>query len=274
MVSGVSDGLASARTKLKRANLHAGIARREAVRFFRRHPQPTFHAEDKREGTEVTRHVGDVIEYRIVVTTAPPELPESFSARFGDAIHNYRCVLDHIAWQLVRHGTRWPLNKKEAVRVQFPIYLAKADFLGQIGDRLPGVNADAIRFIQERQGYVGGKASNLALLGLKELSNDDKHRSLHLFLSLFRNMASEATFIRCVPVEIRNPAVRPELKEGAVMTHFSYRVTEPDPQVVVEVRPTVQIVIEDGRDFSEMLEGIRGEVTAILNAPEIIAAVT
>ena len=63
------------------------------------------------------------------------------------------------------------------------------------------------------------------------------------------------------------------MKKDAVITQFSYRVTSADLAVKMEVRPQVQIVIEDGRDFSELLEGIAVEVAEILYAPEIIASV-
>jgi hypothetical protein len=268
----MSDNLRSARTKLARANLHTGIAKREAARFFDRHPQPTFKIEP--EGDMGTVGLGTVVSARLIVGSAPPDLPPSFAARFGDAIHNYRSVLDHIAWQLVRHGGSWPLKDKWAESaVQFPIYNTSTGFIDMKDRRLPGVCADVVDFIQARHKYVGGNATNYALLGLANLTNDDKHRSLHLFASIFKTLQSEVTFTRCLPLVFRNPEVRPALKEGAVLAHFSYRVTGSNPEVTMNLTPVVQIVIEDGRDFSEMLEGIKREVTEILDAPEILAAV-
>ena len=64
------------------------------------------------------------------------------------------------------------------------------------------------------------------------------------------------------------------MKTGAVVTNFSYRVLGANPKMEMKLTPEVQIIIEDGRDFSEMLEGIATEVTEILNAPEIVSAVT
>jgi len=217
--------------------------------------------------------IGAVNRARLVVVTAPPELPASFAARFGDAIYNYRCVLDHVAWQLVCHGSRWPLTDNEARSVQFPIYDTDTAFQSNIARRLPGANPDAIGFIKARHKYAGGDATNNALVGLASLSNDDKHRELHIVATIFKTLETNVTFTDTRPVSWDNPPVRPALKPGAVLTHFSYEVTGINPKVKMNLKPQVQIVIEDGRDFSEMLEGIRGEVTEILNAPEILAAV-
>ena len=272
--STLPDSLRSAETKLKRANLHKGIANREAVRFFNRHPGPTFRV--KPEGDqEPSAAIGSINACRLVVETAPPELPASFAARFGDAIYNYRCVLDHIAWQLVLHGSSWPLPDKRAENsVQFPIYDASGDFTDKMASRLPGVHRDALDFIEARHKYVGGKATNNALLGLARLVNDDKHRQLHLFSSLFRTLQTNVRFERCEPLTWDNPPVRPALEKDAVVAHFSYLVTGRNFKVKMNLTPAVEIVDEHRRDFSEMLEGIRVEVTEILNAPEIHAAVS
>lgn len=268
----MTDALESARTKLERAKLHTRIAKREAMRFFNRYPDPTFRIEP--EGDEEPSYaIGSIFSCRIIVETALPELPSSFAARFGDAIHNYRCALDHIAWQLVMHGSRWPLPDEETFSVQFPIYKTLAAFEGNQGRRLPGVSGPAIDFIKARQKYVRGNATNNARLGLASLSNNDKHRALHVFLSLFRTLQSNVTFTNCIHVSWENPAERPAIKEGAVVTRFSCRVLASNPEVKMYLAPQVQIVIEDGRDVSEMLEGLSREIAEILNAPEIVAAV-
>jgi hypothetical protein len=265
--------LQSAETKLRRADLHKRTARREAVRFFNRHPGPTFDVEP--EGDEAPSYeIGSTVRGRIVLLSAPPELPATFSARFGDAIYNYRCVLDHIAWQLVNHGLRWPLPKRDRTAVQFPIYSTEEAFEDKRDSRLPGIDRDALRFIKARHMYERGKATNNALLTLAGLSNDDKHREIRFFLSALRGLQSNVTYTRCVPVAWENPARRPRLEAGAVVAHFSYRVIAANPKVKMDLKPQAQIVDEDWRDFSEMLEGIRAEVAQILYAPQITAAIS
>lgn len=269
-----ADPLQSARTKLARANLHKAVARRETRRFFNRCPDPAFRIEPEGDEDASSLAVGAVHRCRLVVEADLPDLPGSFAARFGDAIYNYRCALDHVAWQLVGHGSSWPLARRETFGVQFPIYSTDTDFAANRERRLPGADKAAVDFIEARHQYARGNATNDALLGLASLSNDDKHRELHVFLALFKTLETHVTFTRCRPLSWENPARRPALKAGAELARFSYRITEQDPEMKMELRPQAQIVIEDGRDFSEMLEGIAREVREILDAPEILAALT
>ncbi len=271
----MADALASARTKLARGNLHKATARREAGRFFRGHPSPTFRVEP--EGDEGFTHAGagTTFGFRVVVDSAPPDLPASFAARFGDAIHNYRSALDHVAWQLVRHGSGWPLKDERAANaVQFPIYDTLGGFRYNQSRRLPGVDQDAMAFIQARHGYVRGNATNNELLALAKLSNDDKHRALHVFAGLFRFLKSNVTFTECLPVSWENPPERPALKPGAELVRGTAVVTGPNPKVDMELRPTVEIVVEDWGDFYGTLEVVSVEVAKVLDAPEIVTAVS
>lgn len=270
----MSDPLASARAKLARGDVHKATARREATRFFNRHAHPTFRIEPEGGGGFTHAGIGTTIAFQIVVNTAPPDLPASFAARFGDAIHNYRSALDHIAWQLVRHGSCWPLEDESAENaVQFPIYSTRDGFRRNQSRRLPGVDPAAVGFIEARHKYVGGEATNDELLALKKMSNDDKHRTLHVFASLFRYLKSQVAFIQCVPVTWENPPERPALKEGAIVTRGTALVTGEHPEMHMELLPTVQVVVEEWGDFANVLEIANVEVAEVLNAPEIVAAV-
>lgn len=212
----------------------------------------------------------------MVIDRGVPELPPSFGARFGDILHNYRSVLDHIAWQLVRHGTSWPLpNDRAENAVQFPIYDTAALFDGNIDRRLPGANASVIDWIKNRYQYAAGaNPTKNALIGLARLSNDDKHRALHATVGILKTAQSNVTFTRCFPIYWRNPARRPTLQSGAVVTRFAVRVTGADPKLQIKIGPTVQVLIEGWADMSEMIEGLRREVHEILHAPEIRAGVS
>jgi hypothetical protein len=264
----VASSLDSARIKLKRANLHAGTAEREAGRFFKRDPKPTFDIEV--EGQPISREVGTQFWCRLFVKSGMSDLPESFSARFGDAIYNYRCVLDHIAWQLVKHGSD-PEPAKPTL-VQFPIYTYTKDFMSNRASRLPGVGADPVDFIQARHNYDGGKATNERLLALADLSNDDKHRSLHVIVSAIAQVQHNVTLTDCKPIRIKNPPRAPELKDGAEIVRILCEIFGSDPKVEMTFAPAGYVILEDGRSVSEVLGGIRREVAEILNAPEITSA--
>jgi hypothetical protein len=263
------DPLDSARLKLKRANLHTNIAKRETGRFFKRHPQVTFRVEQ--EGDPPRLRVGERFWLRILVDQGLPDLPPSYSPRFGDAIHNYRCVLDHIAWQLVAHGSD-PKPAKDW-QVQFPIYDELTRFRAQKAKRLPGVDCGPVEFIESRHKYRGGKATNEYLIALRDLSNDDKHQSLHVVTGAIGQARYHVTLTNCVDLVRKDPPKPPKLKSGAEVMRLQCAITVPrQPKVDVNVSPSAYVVLEDGRPIFDLLGGIRAEVTEILNAPEIAAA--
>jgi hypothetical protein len=267
------DSLHSARIKLKRAELHYRTAMREGRRFFRTQAEPTFQIQTDRDLRGV--RAGEIFAVQLVVVTGYPDPPDSFSARFGDALHNYRGALDHIAWQLVCKGTRPPstLDDRAQRKVQFPIYDAEAVFRNGVKGRLPGVAQPVIDFIHSRHEYVGGQATNDALLSLAALSNDDKHRTLHFFSGIFETLENQVTPTRCVVVRYENPPMRPAVKDNEIVALMRCQATGPNPELEMNLQPTIHIAMEDGRDFTDVLEIIGREVRHILSAPEIAAAV-
>lgn len=266
--------LQSARIKLDRAELHYRTAMREGRRFFRRNPEPTFRID--LEVDFRTLKLGYEFVARLLVIKGYPDPPVSFSARFGDALHNYRGALDHIAWQLVRHGRRPPSTLGDGAqrKVQFPIDDTEAAFHSDVKARLPGVARPVIDFIHGRHKYVRGKATNDALLSLATLSNDDKHRTLHFFAAIFESVHNQVTYTRCLPLSYENPPMRPTVKDDAVIAVLRCLATGTNPQLQMDLQPTIHIAMEDGQDFTDVLEIIGGEVREILHAPEIVSAVS
>ena len=239
------------------------------MRFFEAHEDPTFRIDPNRE--EGIPSIGGRFSLFIIVKTATyPALPDSFAVRFGDAIHNYRCALDHLAWQLVKHGAT--PNPSRENSVQFPICSTESDFRIKEKIRLPGVTREKIDFIRGLHAYKRGKATNEALLSLASLSNDDKHRSIRPALSAFKDFKHEMRFTDCKPVEFAGPSSAPELKPDAVIARLTCLMTGPDPHVHMDLTPSLYIVLDDGRPMFEVLYGIRKEVEAVLHAPEILSA--
>jgi hypothetical protein len=272
MVPSVSDALRSARIKLARANLHTSTAQRETTRFFKNNPGPIFGVEVEGDA-DTPREIGGDFWSIITVTTGLPDLPDSYGARFGDAIHNYRCVLDHVAWQLVRHGSKPNLKRREQQRVQFPIYPRRADFDAECESRLPGVASTPIEFIKACHRYQGRQATNDTLLSLKDLSNDDKHRTLKPVVTAIARIEHNFIFERCLPLEYLGPDTAPPMKAGAEIGRLRCRILADEPEVTMKLKPSGRIALDDGRNMFTVLKDIRAEVTTILNAPEIAAAV-
>jgi hypothetical protein len=259
--------LASANIKLKRANLHTNISKREMFRFLKSYEQPVFWIEP--EGEPASK-IGDHFSFWIVVKQSHyPDLPDTFAARFGDAIHNYRCVLDHVAWQLVKHGS-CP-NPKDPKAVQFPIHSTEGAFHDRKGFRLPGVASPQVDFICAAHKYKRGKATNETLLSLADLSNNDKHRTIKPLFGGLAGVHHQVVFAQCEPIEIAGPPAVPELKPDAKIAHVEAIVTGEEPNVHMGLTPAIYIVLDDGRPMLKVLYEIREQVTAILNAPEIVA---
>ena len=112
------------------------------------------------------------------------EPPDDFGLIAGDAIHNLRSSLDHMAVELARAGATAQavtMTAKEIAGIQFPIVVFEEDFAKQLErGRLKYVDPDAQAFIESSQPYrmtpTTPTWNNLYLVG--ELDNADKHRLL------------------------------------------------------------------------------------------------
>lgn len=261
--------LTSARVKFERGKLHTRTAKREMFRFFKSYEEPTFRVEP--DGDTSGLGIGDEFACFLVVDEVSyPDLPDSFSARFGDAIHNYRAALDHVAWQLVRHGS--DPNSKRPNLVQFPILTFESDFRAWQDRRLPGVAAKQVEFIHSRHGYKRGKATNEMLLAIADLSNEDKHRAIHSVVAVPAGIQHDVAFTHCRPIDFTGPETHPELKPGTVVGRYSGIITGPKPNMDMGITPSLYIVLDDGRPMMKVLNEVRIEVDTILYAPEIAAA--
>jgi hypothetical protein len=114
-------------------------------------------------------------EYVFRLGRVPP-LPPALSAIIGDAIHNLRVSLDHLAWQLVIATGGTPSDA-----TAFPI-LPVAPTPSSDGRTrpqiTPGVPKDLREIFDEVQPYKLAKPANHELMVLHRLDINDKHREL------------------------------------------------------------------------------------------------
>jgi len=105
----------------------------------------------------------------------------------GEIVHNLRSALDHIVWQLVIPDAK--------SKNQFPIFNDVGWFeKNGIGKFLRGVNSKAVELIRSEQPFpkeYGGTGEGIKcpLWHLKEFSDADKHRLIHVtgaFLHSFK----------------------------------------------------------------------------------------
>lgn len=96
-------------------------------------------------------------------------VPKSLPFLVGDALHNISGSLDHLAWRLVEACGGTPSRS-----TVFPISESKTRYEAVAnGNRIHGINGEAVRILDAIQPYRGG---NDLFWMLREAHNCDKHR--------------------------------------------------------------------------------------------------
>src|SRR5262249_4018917 len=88
--------------------------------------------------TENDSQTGQIIQ-RIQVRS---QVPSTLSLLIGDAVHNLRSALDHLAWQLVEANGDTPTTK-----TAFPIYKTLAKYTTESTRRVKGMDPAAVNLI-------------------------------------------------------------------------------------------------------------------------------
>ena len=107
---------------------------------------------------------------------SPPAL---WAVIIGEILYDLRSALDHLAWQLVLQNGGTPTSKTE-----FPIFKDEINFKSDAPRKVRGMSDTAKAAIEALQPYKTGEdardAAMQKLWVLHELSNIDKHQTLHL----------------------------------------------------------------------------------------------
>lgn len=111
----------------------------------------------------------------VFVVAYVEEPPRPLSLIFGDYVHNLRCALDHLAWQLALLNYNGKIPREVWRQIQFPIAPTRAEVRETVaaGHLAPAHRA----LIEEFYPAQRQKHSLLPLIG--SLDNADKHRELH-----------------------------------------------------------------------------------------------
>jgi hypothetical protein len=118
----------------------------------------------------------------------PPPDPVRWGVVLGDVLHNFRSALDHLVWQLVLLS-----GKKGSPENQFPICDRGATYWSIKKDGTPSTRDRCLKNVAEEYRaiidfYQPYRTRHLArnrieaFAGLRDLSNYDKHRLVHLAL--------------------------------------------------------------------------------------------
>jgi hypothetical protein len=105
----------------------------------------------------------------------PEPSPPHLGVIVGDFLHNLRCVLDHLVWQLVELNGGQPGEHN-----QFPIFDTPEAYRKKAGRFLSGVAPIHKAIIERFQPYhLDSEPAYHNLAVLRNLSNIDKHRFVH-----------------------------------------------------------------------------------------------
>jgi hypothetical protein len=114
-------------------------------------------------------HAVPQIHHTTLYVKSVQAVPPDFSLIVGDAVHNLRSSLDHLAWQLVEVG-----GGKPGRDTYFPICNSGEKYASAMGKReMKSITVDAKEAIRVVQSYVSGDRTLLHIHGLDIV---DKHR--------------------------------------------------------------------------------------------------
>jgi hypothetical protein len=195
-------GLASVRAKLKRAeqNLNAAKAVSDsfiATEFYGVRPQP--HRKELR-----------------VEITQVSDMDEDFGLLVGDAAHDLRSALDHVAFAFAK-----PRTPEEEQAIQFPIVSKRSAFPAQRKRRLSTLPRRARAAIERLQPYHSRKnPRSKALLWLQAVNNWDKHRALLISVISMESSTYQLVITNGGIKTIQGRTWNRVVKPGAIIASF------------------------------------------------------
>lgn len=155
-------------SKIDRAREHANQLKQAVHDFLSPNP---FSIVAKEEPS-----TGDLV-HSVRIREQPPL---RLSLILADAVHNLRCSLDHLAWQLVLENGGTPTK-----RTFFPIKPDEQTFHAQAPKDLHGVSTQTYGLIKAMKPWSGGDDH---LWRLHQLDVEDKHKLLITIGAAHRNV--------------------------------------------------------------------------------------
>jgi hypothetical protein len=179
----------------------------------------------------------------LVVVEATDPFPPLWGVLLGDAVHDFRCCLDHVAWALYKRGRTPNLSERKERNVGFPIHGTREGFNRALDAKLPGVRRADRAIVRRYQPFTPGesRAERHALTVLRDLSNDDKHRVIQPIVAIPQRIdfpiveATDCIFRRIGPAGFSG-----RLEPGAQLARFYVKKTGPKPRI--DTRPQFHFV--------------------------------
>jgi hypothetical protein len=231
--------LDGAREKLRRGRHHAAMFGPEFRRLYGPDAGAPFTIKTEFNAKKGCFHVRiDTLEER------QGDLP----LILGDALHNFRSALDHVAWQLARRQQ----GRQPRSLVSFPICEGHERFnsrsvwthLWEIG---PSERATIENLQPYRQVFTGDLVHPLTLLSA--CNNKDKHRLLHVIVLSNKSFSAKVADWRdCKPTRMvpLPSAVDHPLKPNMEILRVMAEAPGPRPVIDVEASGTYIPLLDDG----------------------------
>jgi hypothetical protein len=208
---------------------------------------------------------------RFFVDTVEP-MPARWGLLLGDALHNVRCALDHMAWHLVAIGGSPPTKIEDQRRVGFPIYDTASGFAKSVRPRIPGVSPAQQAIIERHQPHHRGKGVGTHPLALlQDLNNTDKHRELR---TLVAAQGENFRFDLIAPIGSQPDRVEiaPPFKDGGIF-ELGTEITRAygrfvDGEMTVAFVGDIGIALDNGLDPKSTFDAIHVEATTVLQELE------
>ena len=160
-----TDRLNGVRRKIDRAKTHINDVEIVARQFCVANTDCLYPKTDPNSGKKIFH-----VRFRT-------QLPELLPLMIGDAVHNLRSALDHLAWQLVDANGQTP-----TINTSFPVFKKKNT--KQFNSKVSRIACGARDIIESIQPYNSGN-DDLAILS--EMDNFDKHRLLIVIASTVKD---------------------------------------------------------------------------------------
>lgn len=186
-----------------------------------------------------TDHLPDEHRIELVVVEVKPP-PLRLGVLLGEFIHNLRCSLDHLVWQLALTCTDEPSRD-----LMFPIYeTTPEDWSRIVRKRLGDVPDEAVERIWAAQPCNGENPEINALRIVQKLSNEDKHRVIPDSVSLpsepdESHFTTDSKDVAAVHIDAPWGV---ELEPGMKALTVSYTPSGPHPEVHVASRLPAQVI--------------------------------
>ena len=220
-----------------------------------------------------------------------PRVGPEIGTVLGDFAHNVRSALDQLIWELVRANNGKPKN-----HTQWPMAETEGKWLDDVVNRnvvergLPpteGLSEKALQLVHDHQPFATRLGAASPLFRLHRISNEDKHRTLHVGYPF---LTEGPTNVRFEPrghlaiTKLQKPKTPPVIKDGAPFIRMKIRqVVWPPPEGV-----DVQMQFDDmgihlgffagDRHIAAldhlhpMLDVARSILATALDLPEVLAA--